>query len=338
MGIDDVPARWSKRRCTSGSAGATRSDIGAIREGLNTYQRTAVALPEICAAPCGSAFPFASRVDTTSAAGCASMVRFHSRPMRSALNFILYLLAFTCGGLAWAAYLEPGFALVLSDYLATANGQVVGLSVAGLFVVGPFAAVARWYQVWRRSREISYTTETGKISVNLIAVEEALTRAIEGEPDVKKATVRVFEDRAKRSIVIEAVVTLWEVANVTERNRFCQRLLRRRFAELMPEQTVVQVNLNVHRLNQRRQDERVTRPAAVPVAEPTPAAPANLNLAYETTKDSYHPAPPLGVELATTEDDLYVGPTYPVVRDEDEEGGGTQAWTRPAPGKRKHTT
>jgi hypothetical protein len=116
--------------------------------------------------------------------------------------------------------------------------------------------VVRWYQVWRRSREISYTTETGKISVNLIAVEEALTRAIEGEPDVKKATVRVFEDRVKRSIIIEAVVTLWEVANVTERNRFCQRLLRRRFAELMPEQTVVQVNLNVHRLNQRRNDER----------------------------------------------------------------------------------
>ena len=262
--------------------------------------------------------------------------------MRAALNFVLYFLAFVSGGLALAAYWEPAFAVVLSDYLTTTNGQMVGLSVAVLFVFCPFAAVLRWYQVWRRSREISYTTETGKISVNLIAVEEALTRAIEGEPDVKKATVRVFEDRVKRSIIIEAVVTLWEVANVTERNRFCQRLLRRRFAELMPEQTVVQVNLNVHRLNQRRADDRQARPTPPVVetaGEPTPALgnSPGLALTYEG-KETYRPSPPLGVELATTEEDLYVGPTYPVVRDEDEEGGGTQSWTRPAPGKRNRTT
>ncbi|MBA3698459.1 MAG: hypothetical protein H0W78_06370 [Planctomycetes bacterium] len=258
--------------------------------------------------------------------------------MRAALNFVLYFLAFVSGGLASAAYWEPAFATVLSDYLKTTNGQMVGLSVAVLFVFCPFAAVLRWYQVWRRSREISYTTETGRISVNLIAVEEALTRAIEGEPDVKKATVRVFEDRVKRSIIIEAVVTLWEVANVTERNRFCQRLLRRRFAELMPEQTVVQVNLNVHRLNQRRADDRQARPPVVETAaEATPAIGSGLTLGYEP-KETYRPSPPLGVELATTEEDLYVGPTYPVVRDEDDEGGGTQAWTRPAPGKHKRTT
>ncbi len=260
--------------------------------------------------------------------------------MRSALNFVLYFLAFVSGGLALAAYWEPAFATLLSDYLKTTNGQMVGLSVAGLFVFCPFAAVVRWYQVWRRSREISYTTETGRISVNLIAVEEALTRAIEGEPDVKKATVRVFEDRVKRSIIIEAVVTLWEVANVTERNRFCQRLLRRRFAELMPEQTVVQVNLNVHRLNQRRNDDRPVRPPqTMPVPDPTSTGTSatGLNLPYES-KDTYQPCPPIGVELATTEEDLYVGPTYPVVRDEDEDGGGNQAYTRPAPSKRNRTS
>jgi hypothetical protein len=259
--------------------------------------------------------------------------------MRAALNFVLYFLAFVTGGMALAAYWEPAFGTVLVDYLKTTNGQMVGLSVAGTFVFCPFAAVLRWYQVWRRSREISYTTETGKISVNLIAVEEALTRAIEGEPDVKKATVRVFEDRVKRSIIIEAVVTLWEVANVTERNRFCQRLLRRRFAELMPEQTVVQVNLNVHRLNQRRSDDRQRAPTPVvePVAEPTPTVGNGLKLPYENKKEVYQPGPPIGVELATTEEDLYVGPTYPVVRDEDDEGGGTQTWNRPAFGKRNWT-
>jgi hypothetical protein len=261
--------------------------------------------------------------------------------MRAALNFVLYLLAFVSGGLALAAYWEPAFATLLGDYLLSTNGRMVSLTVASLFVICPLLAVLRWYQVFRRSREISYATETGRISVNLIAVEEALTRAIEGEPDVKKATVRVFEDRVKRSIIIEAVVTLWEVANVTERNRFCQRLLRRRFAELMPEQTVVQVNLNVHRLNQRRNDDRTSRPATPavePVAETTPSANPGLNLGYEA-KESYQPAPPIGVELATTEEDLYVGPTYPVVRDEEDEGGGIQSYSRPAPtGTRKRAT
>jgi hypothetical protein len=276
------------------------------------------------------------------ALGCAAAVSFHSQIMRAALNFFLYPLAFICGGLALAAYWLPFFGAYLVEYLNTTNGQMVGLLVAGLFVFCPFAAAVRWFQVYRRSREISYTTETGKITVNLIAVEEALTRAIEGEPDVKKATVRVFEDRVKRSIIIEAVVTLWEVANVTERNRFCQRLLRRRFAELMPEQTVVQVNLNVHRLNQRRNDDRTARqspPVVETLATPLPAvAGTGLSSSYDS-KDTYRPVPPIGVELATTEEDLYVGPTYPVVRDEDDEGGGgTQAYARPAPGKRNRTS
>ena len=60
-------------------------------------------------------------------------------------------------------------------------------------------------------------------------------------------------------------MTLWEVPNVTDRNRFCQRLLRRRFAELMPEQTAVQVNLTVHRLTMRRPETYTTTPTATPV-------------------------------------------------------------------------
>jgi hypothetical protein len=244
--------------------------------------------------------------------------------MRNALNFILSFLAFLVGALALMAYSEPAIGLVFHDYLRTANGLMVGLTVSSVFVICPLLAVLRWWQVWRRSREISYTTETGRISVNLIAVEEALTRAIEGEPDVKKATVRVFEDRVKRSIVIEAVVTLWEVSNVTERNRFCQRLLRRRFAELMPEQTVVQVNLNVHRLNQRRNEERLVKhptPLVVEsVSSDISSTGVKLNLPYES-KDIYQPAPPLGVEMATTDEDLYVGPSYPVVRDDEDDVG-----------------
>ena len=76
--------------------------------------------------------------------------------MRVALNFFLYLLAFLSGSLALVAYWEPVFGAILLDYLKTTNGQMVGLLVAGLFVFCPFAAVMRLYQVWRRSREISY--------------------------------------------------------------------------------------------------------------------------------------------------------------------------------------
>ena len=253
--------------------------------------------------------------------------------MRAAMTILLHLTALVVGGLAVAGFIEPRFGDLLLVFLQSTNGFFVGGGVALVFVLCPLAVFLRWWQVFRRAREISYTTEAGRISVSLIAVEEALTRAIEGEPDVKKATVRVFEDRVKRSIVIEAVVTLWEVANVTERNRFCQRLLRRRFAELMPEQTVVQVNLTVHRLNQRRDEPR-------PIKPPTPVAaaivtdaitdPAGERRPLETSPD-FRRAPPIGVEYATSEEDLYVGPSYPVLRDEEEGDSGTQFYPRPTP-------
>jgi hypothetical protein len=253
--------------------------------------------------------------------------------MRAAMTFVLHLTAFLVGGLAVAGILDPHFGDVLLAFLQTTNGYLVGVGVAVVFVLCPLAVFLRWWQVFRRAREISYTTEAGRISVSLIAVEEALTRAIEGESDVKKATVRVFEDRVKRSIMIEAVVTLWEVANVTERNRFCQRLLRRRFAELMPEQTVVQVNLTVHRLNQRRDEPRpVKPPAPAPAVITTGTAndPAGEHRQGDANPD-FNRAPPIGVEYATSEEDLYVGPSYPVLRDEEEGDSGTQFYPRPPP-------
>jgi hypothetical protein len=231
--------------------------------------------------------------------------------MRAAMRMVLYLTAFAAGGLLVAMNALPEFGERAHLFLRSARGQLVSDGLAVVFLVCPLIILLRWWQVVRRAREISYTTESGKISVSLIAIEEALTRAIEGESEVKKATVRVFEDRVKRAIVIEAVVTLWEVANVTERNRFCQRLLRRRFAELMPEQTVVQVNLTIHRLNQRRVEARPT--AAPPVPAAAGAAPADEAPKRPSSSDLL-PAEP-------DDDDLYVGPAYPVMRDDEEEGG-----------------
>jgi hypothetical protein len=258
--------------------------------------------------------------------------------MRSVMSILLHLTAFVVGGLAIAGYLTPEFGQLLGAFLHQPNSDLVVMAIAGIFVICPLIILLRWWQVFRRARDISYSTENGKISVSLIAIEEALTRAIEGESEVKKATVRVFEDRVKRSIVIEAVVTLWEVSNVTERNRFCQRLLRRRFAELMPEQTVVQVNLTVHRLNQRRVEVRATRVGGVAHleggAEPvSSSAHEAVNAGRSAAPAAFHASPPPDAVYATSDEDLYVGPTYPVLRDDEEEGGsGTQSfYAKPAP-------
>ncbi|MBA3710786.1 MAG: hypothetical protein H0W83_18430, partial [Planctomycetes bacterium] len=178
--------------------------------------------------------------------------------MRAALRMMMYIAAMAVGALLVANNFRPNIGDWIAGFSKTDEGRLVASGVAVILMLSPLAIFLRWMQVMRRAREISYQTENGRISVNLIAVEEALTRAIEGEPEVKKAHVRVFEDRVKRVIIIEAVMTLWEVPNVTDRNRFCQRLLRRRFAELMPEQTAVQVNLTVHRLTTRRQESHAT--------------------------------------------------------------------------------
>ena len=189
----------------------------------------------------------------------------------------------------------------------------------------------RWLQSIRRSREISYTTDNGRISVNLIAIEEALTRAIEGEYEIKKARVSVYEDRVKRGIVIDAVLTMWEVANVTERNLFCQRLLRRRFAELMPERSDVQVNLAVPRLTVRPPPKGAPPNAtALPLMPVPPVEPTPLGIGRLPAREPEHL--PDAVE-AKDEDDLYVGPTYPVGKDDEDEQTGV--FSKPLPRSRR---
>ena len=54
-----------------------------------------------------------------------------------------------------------------------------------------------------------------------------------------------------------------------------------------------------------------------------------------TAEEEYRPAPPIGVELATSEEDLYVGPTYPVLRDDEEENGSSTQTYFQRPGQTK---
>ena len=237
--------------------------------------------------------------------------------MRLTLRIILYFLTVALGGVVLAFHWRPELAVQTAELVATREGQWASAGLAGFLLTSPLVTFLRWFQSIRRHREISYQTDGGKISVSLLAIEEALTRAIEGEVEVKKAHVRVFEDRVKRAVIIEAVVTLWEVPNVTDRNRFCQRLLRRRFAELMPEQNQVEVNLHLHRLTERRIETKALSlkpaPVALPDLPPSEAEP------LEAGQGSGINPVAGALSREVDESELYVGPSYPVDHDEEED-------------------
>ena len=244
--------------------------------------------------------------------------------MRQILRSILYLWSVAMGVWCAVTVYWPELIQYTFHFIGSREGRIASGVVAVILLSSPFLILMRWLQAMRRNREISYATDGGAISVSLIAIEEALTRAVEGEAEVKKAHVRVFEDRVRRTVVVEAVVTMWEVPNVTDRNRFLQKLLRRRFAELMPEQSAVEVNLHLHRMTERRPEQRpAARPAAVAEPElgtgsgsgPTPAVGARRP-ATEEVDPPAHVANP-GQE--PSEEDLFVGPAYPVPSDDDDD-------------------
>ena len=91
---------------------------------------------------------------------------------------------------------------------------------------------------------------------------------------MRKVQIRVFEDRVRRTIVCEAALTLWDDGNVSGVNRRCQQIMRSRFAELMPDETAVQVHLTVHRLSHRRPD-----------SEPAPAVREQRRATAETADE-----------------------------------------------------
>lgn len=240
--------------------------------------------------------------------------------MRQFLRSLLYLFSVALGLWCALTLYWPELIAFTAFFLSSPEGRISLGVAAALLLTSPFMILLRWVQALRRNREISYTTDGGKISVSLIAIEEALTRAVEGEAEVKKAHVRVFEDRVRRAVVVEAVVTMWEVPNVTDRNRFLQKMLRRRFAELMPEQTHVDVNLHLHRMTERRPEQK---PAVAPEPEPElgtgsggrESSPARRAVTEELDPPA-HEANPM---QEPSEEDLFVGPAYPVPSDDEDD-------------------
>jgi hypothetical protein len=259
--------------------------------------------------------------------------------MRAVLRILLYVMALVLGAAMLAYYWDPGVFVHVERFRVDfpREARLVAAGLAMVLLLSPLSILLRFVQAARRSKEISYTTDTGRVSVNLIAIQEALTRALEHEDCVKKAHVHLYEDRVKRQVVIDAAMTFWEVPNVTERNRQCQILLRRRFAELLPEQRVV-VNLSVHRITPKREKDaareetgekvdssrdatRIEDLGGVDPFTGTPRKPVETpgELPLSAYLQTSATDASLNEQMAIpTEDDLYVGPSYPVGDDDDE--------------------
>jgi hypothetical protein len=103
----------------------------------------------------------------------------------------------------------------------------------------------------------------------------------------------------------------------------------------MPERTAVEVNLSVHRLTTRG-------PAAAPVVAPTKdsarvavtPAPAEKTAPSPPTTSTFYRDPLMEDDTSplsspATDEDLYVGPSYPVAKDDDDEDG-TGQYTKPS--------
>ena len=176
--------------------------------------------------------------------------------MLIALRWFHYILVLALAGFLITLTVSDSTAEAFLNWLtglfAGQGGRMAVAGIAVLVLAAQAFMLVRWFTLKRYAREIGYQNEFGKVSVSLVAIEEALTRAIEGEAGVRRVSLRVYEDRVKRCVIIEPILTLWEDVNVTAINHRCQELLRARFAELMPDREQVQVNLTLHRLNQRQ--------------------------------------------------------------------------------------
>lgn len=171
------------------------------------------------------------------------------------LRLLFWATALVLGIVALVAAIEPPLVIewlgVLSQALPDPPTRIISAAIGALLLLLPLAIAVRRFSQRRYAREISYQTEHGEVSVSLQAIEEALVRAIEQDPAVRKVQLRVYDDRVKRQASISCVLTLWDDGDVTGINRRCQDLVRNRFAELMPEQNDVHIHINVHRLTQR---------------------------------------------------------------------------------------
>ena len=181
--------------------------------------------------------------------------------MRYFWQILIHLLSFSVAAhviilISLPAEQSIGIQQHMTTYFTSHWARWFSFGGACLVFVFPLLMFLRWWSARRFVREISYNTEMGRVAVSLVAIEEAVTRTVEQDPLVKKVSVRIHDDRIRRCINIEAVLTLWDDGDVTGINKRVQDLICRRFNELLPDQTTVHIHLTVHQLNQRKETTR----------------------------------------------------------------------------------
>jgi hypothetical protein len=251
--------------------------------------------------------------------------------MSAVLRWILYVSVMAAALCGVAMAIDPELAAwALATVGQHAHDPYVRLlagAVGGVVLASELLLVGSWLRERRFAREFSYTTTLGQVSVGLVAIEEALTRALANETAVRRAGLRVVEDRVKRVIQIHAHINLWEEDDIKVAIDRCQSVLAARFRELMPQQKF-HIGLNLHRLTPRRPEpagrrrtEVGDRPAVAPVAPVTPLATA-VAVEPELAPKSlpWHDDQTFRDDGTIREEDLYLGPRYPVESRDDDTG------------------
>ena len=183
------------------------------------------------------------------------------------LRLIFTLMALVLGGYLLFLAADPvRFQLHMQFLLqegGTPMGRVVLASIGGLCLAVVPAQLLVWAVSRRYAKTLKYRVAGDKVTVSLQAVEEALSRALENDPAVRTATVRVLANRWRRRVDVEAALVLYEDSDLSVVDGRCPQLLRARFKEVMSGVKRVSFSLHIDRLRSRASDPGHARLATV---------------------------------------------------------------------------
>ena len=217
--------------------------------------------------------------------------------MRILLHLLVHVLVWVIGAGLIAVAVAPQLLIQstqwLVEYGTQEGGRLIIGGIGGVMIALPITQLLRWWSRHRIARELSYQTTDGQITVSLVAIEEALERSLIQVTGLKKSSIDVNEDRVRRQVIVEAVLSLWEDADIGVINREAQVLLRRRFAELMPEMPNCIVKVTVSRLNPRRKADKRSEDQAQQAAKTGKKLNAQGQRITEPTNDGDQSVAPL---------------------------------------------
>jgi hypothetical protein len=154
-------------------------------------------------------------------------------------------------GLCFLAFgVFPALAALTGGFLGKTASGLAGRALwsgLGTAVLAADAAVVLRSLGFGASKVIDFESEAGRMAVDVSALEECLRRTALEDPDVTDAScsLRVPAASARRRIVCDVVVGVYERADVPGKGREIALNLRRRFLQIVPVETDPVVNLDI---------------------------------------------------------------------------------------------